>query len=406
MKSTEKVIITCDNCLTKYKVPKSRFSGKVKKVKCVKCHHVFLPSLEQSTPLSASTGENTRVGNDSLFLRKEAPKKTTQQEDPFALTVDAEKAYLESISLDDDLQKESPSLQPLKDSQRYKVFLNPNEEETLRNTPSSPSTSESELRTSGNPQVDVNLEKKLKLSQISKTTSNWSDQNVADDEDAQEEEDLPPQENSFAFTEIPSSLTTQHQTLPIVEEVQEEPSRAWGQITAVIFGLLFAFLVVTGSGTYFGLIDVSFWQAFGLPPTHQLQIQTPLQAKQIKNALSGKTLFVVNTNILNEFDTDKEAQKIQLKGLAFDPNQNIVEASVSYAGSVLSDEDLATWSIDKLKTFYREDGATQETPFRKGEVIPFQIVFFETGTTLATTSVQIVSYRTKDELVYVRLDRN
>ena len=100
----------------------------------------------------------------------------------------------------------------------------------------------------------------------------------------------------------------------------------------------------------------------------------------------------------------------------FDAEQQIISSHFTFAGVVLSDEQLETLSPLDIKSL-RHTGdlkllnSNVETEVQKrslmtidtkGQEVPFQVVFFKDVSSIKRTSLQIVSYVRKNKLVYVR----
>jgi hypothetical protein len=125
---------------------------------------------------------------------------------------------------------------------------------------------------------------------------------------------------------------------------------------------------------------------------------------------------VVEGSIRNTYFESDQVEKIQLKAFAFDSEQQMISSHFTFAGVVLSDEQLGTLSPMDIKSL-RHSGdlkllnANAETEAQKislmtsvtqDQEVPFQVVFFKDVSSIKRTSLQIVSYVRKNKLVYVR----
>ena len=186
--------------------------------------------------------------------------------------------------------------------------------------------------------------------------------------------------------------------------------------------ILFVMLGVMGVATlafiggYLKIFDLAIFRQLASGNVHQLEFAGEFEARQVENGYNRLPLFVVEGAIRNTFFESDEVEKIQLKAFAFDAEKQLIASHFTYAGVVLSDEQLETLSsIDIIALRYSGDltmlnsfntnefqSGTLKTGTLKENEILFQVVFFKAVPTIKRTSVKIISYVRNNKLVYVR----
>ncbi len=104
-----------------------------------------------------------------------------------------------------------------------------------------------------------------------------------------------------------------------------------------------------------------------------------------------------------------------MKAFAFDADQQLIANHFTYAGTVLSDEQLESLSPMHIKALrHSSEFGIQDstaltndkndllnTALPQAPLIPFQVVFIKSVATIKKTSLQIVSYVRNNKIVYV-----
>ncbi|MGK5090915.1 hypothetical protein WDW89_02730 [Deltaproteobacteria bacterium TL4] len=310
---------------------------------------------------------------------------------------EADLAYLESTALDDEIQVKN---KPIKENQRYKLFMGPagDRSKTLRSeeTISSSNHLSSDSPPLENGSIEETSERLMALSEIPENIFNQAPLTST----LSEALTTSPQDTK------PGQLRRRsHANLPIVEEDEMDEEPPWGKMVVILTLVLLAFLGVTGTGIYLGLVDSSVFSQLMGKPVHRFEFAGPLQGIRVKNIPSQRTLFVVNGTLINRFPTEDQIRWIQLKGIAFDLSRNVVESRIVYAGNTLSEEELATWGIQKVTDFYKYNNGRNNANFelKQDQEVPFQVVFFDSESVLKHTSAKIVSYSRQEEMIFVKL---
>jgi len=185
--------------------------------------------------------------------------------------------------------------------------------------------------------------------------------------------------------------------------------------------VLLSMLVVMGVaslaiiGGHLKLLDSAiFYQLVG-GNVHQLDFEGEFQARLVENGYNRLPVFVVEGSIRNTFNESDQIKKIQLKAFAFDADQQLIANHFTYAGTVLSDEQLESLSPMDIKALrHSSEFGIQDstaltndkndllnTSLPQAPLIPFQVVFIKSVATIKKTSIQIVSYVRNNKIVYV-----
>ena len=164
------------------------------------------------------------------------------------------------------------------------------------------------------------------------------------------------------------------------------------------------FIILLIAGGYLNLIDRSLFQQLLENRYHQIEFDENLRSRLVKNHLNREPLVVLEGGLRNLFNTNDLVSHVRLKALAFDQDNLLLESRTSFAGILLSDEELKRLSRSEIQRLF-EQKEGREIPNENlfwNQELPFQTVFFNTGKRINHTSVQIVSYHRNGELVYVR----
>ncbi len=168
-------------------------------------------------------------------------------------------------------------------------------------------------------------------------------------------------------------------------------------------------------GGHLKLLDSAiFYQLVG-GNVHQLEFAGEFEARLVENGYNRLPVFVVEGSIRNTFNESDQIKKIQLKAFAFDADQQLIANHFTYAGTVLSDEQLESLSPMHIKALrHSSEFGIQDstaltndkndflnTSLSQAPLIPFQVVFIKSVATIKKTSLQIISYVRNNKIVYV-----
>ena len=185
-----------------------------------------------------------------------------------------------------------------------------------------------------------------------------------------------------------------------------------------ILFVIFCVLAVAGIafvGGYFKIFDSSIFHQITAKNIHHLEFDGEFKARQVENGYNRLPLLVLEGTIRDIFEDSEVVKKIQLKAFAFDSENKMIASHFTYAGNVLTDEQLQEFSpLDISAMRHSEDmedlsssefTSTQENSFNTGLKklrIPFQLVFLKSVQNIKRTSVQIVSYVRNNKIIFVR----
>ena len=203
------------------------------------------------------------------------------------------------------------------------------------------------------------------------------------------------------------------------DEKTADPSKVkFGFHENLILFVIFCVLSVAGIafvGGYLKIFDSSIFHQLTAKNLHHLEFDGEFKARQVENGYNRLPLLVVEGAIKNIFEDSDDVKKIQLKALAFDSENRMIGSHFTYAGNVLTDEQLEKFSpLDITARRYSEDmgflsssrfTSTQENSLNTGlkkQGIPFQLVFLKSVQNIKRTSVQIVSYVHNNKVIFVR----
>ena len=226
-------------------------------------------------------------------------------------------------------------------------------------------------------------------------------------------------------TKILNKSTTKKTEQKKFEKIDSSAQKT-AELPEVKFGfhekfVLLSMLVVMGVaslaiiGGHLKLLDSAiFYQLVG-GNVHQLDFEGEFQARLVENGYNRLPVFVVEGSIRNTFNESDQIKKIQLKAFAFDADQQLIANHFTYAGTVLSDEQLESLSPMDIKALrHSSEFGIQDstaltndkndllnTSLPQAPLIPFQVVFIKSVATIKKTSLQIVSYVRNNKIVYV-----
>ena len=204
----------------------------------------------------------------------------------------------------------------------------------------------------------------------------------------------------------------------IAQKTAEKPGVKFGFHEKFV---LLSMLVVMGVaslaiiGGHLKLLDTAiFYQLIG-GNVHQLEFAGEFEGRLVENGYNRLPVFVVEGSIRNTFNESDQIKKIQLKAFAFDADQKLITNHFTYAGTILSDEQLESLNPMDIKALRHssEFGIQDSTALTNDKndflntslpqdpLIPFQVIFIKSVPTIKNTSLQIISYERNNKIVYV-----
>ncbi|MEE8435842.1 MAG: hypothetical protein V3S64_13745, partial [bacterium] len=200
---------------------------------------------------------------------------------------DSEQAYMDSVSFASDDGIESlPSGGTVPDDQKFKFFLNPNDQEKKPGEEAPPEA----------PDLDS------------------SSGDAIDAESPELPEDLPP-------LPVVREEGSEEPVSDNREEVPGQPPKVLTEPRALIILAAASLGILIGAGIWGWWLTVSTQNQdpFRIQDgkVHQLSLPDNQKGHFVKNRPSGKRLFVVNGKIENRFDNTSKVRWIRLKGMVF-----------------------------------------------------------------------------------------
>ena len=192
--------------------------------------------------------------------------------------------------------------------------------------------------------------------------------------------------------------------LPAVAEIEEKKTSFITKIFLVIWTLMF--FSVLGAIAYASLTHPiwleNIYRFFNLS-LHEISFSNgSTKTYEIHNIHGRRNLYIVEGQLVNQFDTDEKVSWIQIKGIALDQNGKMLETSIAFAGNVLTNKQLAKQELYQIKKFYKYPNGQNNTnhELKKQQTVPFQIVFYDSSQRLHSVSVKIISYVKNSQTVY------
>ena len=362
--SETKISIQCDNCGTKYRVHRLRFSEKVSKVKCTKCNSIF--KIEEFPVQSPQ---------DSVAFEEWQRTST--------ILADAEKACFEATRQKKDETKSSLGVnlhsvnQEKSDEESDSLFCK-DKENSERFSFTKADSNSLQGSQSVTPAVSVTVPTHIFGNSESTITS--SEQS---------------HEFSYKMPESPLSL---------VEETVKPQGINWGRKSVALITLMVTFATLLGASIYLLLKEPFLLNHFFNPAEFPVHFVGELDSKQVENISNRQTLFVVEGKLQNLLPTSDQVSWVKLKGLAFDENREIIETAIVYAGNVATEQEISSWSLEKIKKFYTHNSGRESANFKlnKNQIVPFQMTFFESAKVVKNVTIRPVSYVRRNKIEYIR----
>ncbi len=229
------------------------------------------------------------------------------------------------------------------------------------------------------------------------------------------------QKNNFSkdFDRLNPENEKKHSKLKVEEAKHNELKKLkLGFHENLILFFIFCILTITGIafvGGYLKIFDLSIFHRLTTKNLHHLEFEEDFKARQVENGYNRLPLLVVEGALRNNFEDSDNLKKIQLKAFAFDSGNRVITSHFTFAGNVLTDEQLEKFSpldiqakrnSDDMEILNSSTFATimekTSNSGNKKKLIPFQLVFFKSVKNIKRTTVQIVSYVSKNKITFVR----
>jgi predicted Zn finger-like uncharacterized protein len=383
------MIVTCEECNSRFNLDENLIMESGSKVKCSKCHHIFtvhklVPVEEPESALeleeaSADLPDSAEATLPSLEA-EEAPEETAMLSEE-ALDLDLseveekpaeEEIALEEAGLEEEPAPEEPNLSEVEEKPAEEEIAL--EEAGLEEEPApeEPKAVEEQL-------VIEDAEAKTEFEELADAVSVESLEGAAEEETEQvepvEEELMPP---PLVAEEVPRARRRLGTPLMIVLALV---LLAGGAFAA--YGLLKSLDIkipllesLTG-GPESGIID---------PGNLRIALLDELIKSEFVDSNTAGRLFVVKGKVRNDYSEARNF--IMVKGALYSKDGKTADNKTIYCGNTLSGTDLQ--ALDKA-TMDRKLRKRSSFSVPSGKVIPFLVVFSDLPQDLGEFSVEVVS---------------
>lgn len=350
------MIVTCEECNSRFNLDENLIKESGSKVKCSKCHHIF--TVHKLVPVEEpeSALELEEAPEEAAMVSEEAPEEALDLD----LSEAEEQPAEEEIALDAlGLEEESAAEEPTTVEQELALE-------------GAPEAVEEEL-------VIEDAEAKTEFEELADAVSVESLEGAAEEEAEQvepvEEELMPP---PLAAEEVPQARRRLGTPLMIVLALvllAGGAFAAYGLLKS--FDIKIPFLESLTGGPESGIID---------PGNLRIALLDELiKSEFVDNSTAGR-LFVVKGKVRNDYSEARNF--IMVKGALYSKDGKTADNKTIYCGNTLSGTDLQ--ALDKA-TMDRKLRKRSSFSVPSGKVIPFVVVFSDLPQDLGEFSVEVVS---------------
>ncbi len=359
------MIVICDKCNTKYKLDDANITEEGIKVRCSKCGNTFIVKKPKPEDIQ-------KIGQPQQSTW------ATQQE--LSINNDLDKVINETIH---DINSNQPK--PADAGIEFDwSALNENKEDKLQ-TEEPPPPPPFEWKPDQQEITEKNIEQQTKTLETSKEPVHADNQQV---------------NSTFNYNEPTISSPTVENV--IKESIKQARSGyALGTVTAFIKKSVILVVVVAALaiGGYFAYIYKTQLSVIGnnvyaailkyIAPNKQINIGVSVSESRgyfFKN-IRNQQLFVIDGNVTNI--TEHPVSFIKLGADIFDNNNNIISSKTFFAGNILTDEELRTYTSDQINSILNNEMGQSLKNFNipPKTSIPFMVVFFDVPDNLSSFTV-------------------
>ena len=438
------VLVNCENCSARYRVPTEPLRKHGLKLRCTRCGHRFAPPALAPTgaegppagivpppefyptagePEGGPSAEGTEMPvpddqrMETMFddLQVETAGSDGalagggEEPSPFgdafaAQNPDSERAYLDAVDFEG--QGGVPSRGSVPDEKKYEFFLKPPEApsgEEAAELPDLPATGEGEESSPAEEHLP-------ELPEIGRQEAH-----IPNGPSGAEDPPSPPESAEGAQPVEDNSLDPNLPALPEEPELPPHlnpPVPGQPSIVArerrIFIGLLAAALLVALTAAGWG------WWLSNLPDSSErfvtqsgevekLSLNSDKPPYFVTNKASSTRLYVFSGELENRFSTSERVGWVRLRGTAFGKGSKPLQTAYSYVGNLLTNEQLAAWDLQAIKAYYGYNNGRKDSNFQlqDGAKVPFQIVFFGVPSTVKGAEAKVIGYLLRGKPVYV-----
>jgi len=373
------MIITCEQCKTRYNLDEDRIKETGSKVRCSQCGHIFTaykPVFSQEAELKPETQLPLR--DESLKI---APEEAPPTEGP-PEGIEEEAKVDKTLRMEVDIpgKEEEPPVEEVPLEEEPILF---EEDETLVEDTSlaEEETTEEERGLDETVRLDMGISKEEPEERLMDTISIDSfRKEIAETEEGEAEEEAraKPEEEAAEVVERPKPPKRKISRLAIIS------------LSLVSFlGIAYiAFLFLRGGGIQIPFITGP--SETETKDTGNLNITLiGVKGSFVPNTKAGK-LYVISGKIRNDYPEPRSF--IKLKGTIYSKAGNVVQSRIVYCGNIFSDTELEQLDIAAIRNRMANKFGDKRLNFHvpPNKVVPFMIVFDNLPQNLKEFEVEVV----------------
>lgn len=415
------MIITCENCGTRFNLDESLLDADGSKVRCSRCREIFTafpppPDLEfddldfsdtefeEDTDLP-ETGFQDTGEPETLKLETTDPDELELEiTDPDEIEIEIEAADLPAEDEPDPFEKDGPDLTAEPDRADEREL--PEDLEL----PGEPDRDLEDLDMDDLSSEETDPEFDLTLDEEKEDLENGEEEFQGLDEldDTEDASDKPLHEPPPPRRPARASLIQPPDRDEAMMGAEDEPVKKRAPIGVPVLVLLILFAAAAGgyvTATFFGYkipflpdIRIPFIQQYlpekeAAPVSHPDPIpdQKSVTGRFITNDTAGE-LFIITGNIENPAKIPY--RRIQVKGTLFQKDKQPAMSRTAFCGNIIPEETLRTGSIDDLTAQLKNPGGTADIIdiVKPGEMVPFMLVFSDLPRDLENFTVEVTGF--------------
>ena len=449
------MVVTCEECLTRFNLDESILKKTGSKVRCCQCKHVFTvypPPMENHEPepfiFPLDMEEKTTIGEKEKNFELAAgmdggPDKSAQkresgysmENDQFEMDNDLE--FDEGLDLDDNLEFDDGLQFDIEEESELDI---PDQERPVERAKDGTSEFDLELdvdldmnleMTAAKPKVNPptleNLEpdEEINLSEFDEALESQKDLFSELSQDNELKTDLPKEPHGAGINpksqingdedENKGSLSSEHratkeetleETLSLDYGIKEEFKKPVNVAKPVLIILFLAILLLGGYSTcimynieipYISTIRIPFLSDYLKPlPPPPIPIRLAPEKKSVTgrfvtNTVAG-TLFVITGNVINT--SEVVCNHIKIKGTLITKDNVKAKDKTVYCGNIISEEDLKAMEMAAIETLLLKETGNNlsNVSIKPGQSVPFMIVFSDLPPNLENFTVNVADF--------------
>jgi len=384
------MIVTCENCNTRFNLDENLIKESGSKVRCSKCNHIF--TVHKSVPVEEPEPAVELEEAPADFPDSpEAPLSSLEAEDaPEEAAMVSEEAPEEALDLDLSEAEEEPAEEEI-----------PPEAIGLEEEPAAeePTLAEEELALEETPEA-MEMETVIEEAEAKEELEEeLADAISVESLEGAEEEETEQLERKQQVQQIEEELMP-----PPVAPVAEKEPRARRRISTPFMIVLALVLLAGGAFAAYRLlksldVKIPFLESLAGAPESAtidpgnlriLLLDQLIRSEFVENRTAGR-LFVIKGKVRNDYPEARNF--IMVRGTLYSNDGETVDKKTIYCGNALSDTDLKALdkaTIDRrLRNRFGDKRSNFSVP--SGKVIPFVVVFSDLPKDLGEFSVEVVS---------------